>query len=192
MTPKTIIHLLSGGLDSVVMLYDLVGQGHFVHAVIIDYGQSHRSRELPLAVSHAQRLRIKYTHLDLPVLRGSLLTDGSGSVVVPNRNAILLSLAVNLAISAKADTVTFAANKDDEAQFPDCRLAFIQMFNNMLLTAEIGVEVCAPYLDKSKAWIAAHGQEIGVRIADTWSCYLGGETPCGECPACLKRKEALP
>lgn len=190
MKPKTIVHLLSGGLDSVVMLYDLIGQGRKVHCVLFDYKQRH-VQELEFAKLHCRRLGVLYTVITLPQLSGSELTDGSGSVVVPNRNAILLSLAVNMAVAAGAESVTFAANKDDEAGFPDCRMAFIQAFNLMLLNAEIHVEVCAPYLDKSKAWIAALGQEIGVRISDTWSCYRGGEKPCGECPACQKRNAAL-
>jgi len=189
--PKTIIHLLSGGLDSVVMLYDLVGQGHKVHALIFDYGQAHAQREMPHAVYHAERMSVLYTYVVLPKLQGSLLTDGTGTVVVPNRNAILLSMAVNFAVAAGADTVTFAANKDDEAAFPDCRQAFIQMFNHMLITAELKVEVAAPYLDKPKAWIAGLGREMGVEIARTWSCYFPGEGPCGVCPACLKRAQAL-
>lgn len=114
MLPKTIIHLLSGGLDSVTMLYDLHGKGERVHALLFDYGQKH-VQELTWAKHHCQRLGIMFTTIDLPALRGSELTDGTGGVVVPNRNCILLSLAVNLAISAGADTVTYACNADDES-----------------------------------------------------------------------------
>ena len=191
MIPTTVIHLLSGGLDSVVMLYDLVGQGHKVHALTIDYGQSHAIKEIPLAAYHSKRMSVLQTFLTIPKLRGSLLTDGSGSVVVPNRNAILLSLAVNLAVEAKADSVTFAANKDDAEMFPDCRSGFVSQFNLMLGMAALPVEVCAPYLKRSKAWIAALGRDIGVSLEQTWSCYFPGDGPCGKCPACQKRAEAL-
>ncbi len=87
--------------------------------------------------------------------------------------------------------MTFAANSDDEAGFPDCRMAFIQTFNNMLRTAEIQVEVCAPFIDKPKSWIANLGRELGVNLSETWSCYAGGVQPCGVCAACLKRTAAL-
>lgn len=189
--PKTIIHLLSGGLDSVVMLYDLVGQGHKVHCAIFDYGQSHARRELPLARFHCDRLKVGFTELKIPTLRGSSITGGGSGVIVPNRNAVLLNIAVALAVNAKADTVTYACNADDEAVFPDCRMAFVQTLNNMLVTQQINVEVCAPYIDKKKWWIVGLGQEMGVPLKHTWSCYLGGDTPCGTCPACLKRHEAL-
>lgn len=188
--PKTIVHLLSGGMDSVVMLYDLVAQGHRVHCVLFDYRQRH-AQELIWARHHCHRLNVLFTTIELPQLRGSELTDGKGGVVVPNRNAILLSLAVNLAVEAGADTVTYACNADDEAAFPDCRMAFVQLFNTLLTTAEIKVEVCAPYIGKRKWEIGDLGRQMGVSFNETWSCYRGGEKPCGECPACLKREAAL-
>ncbi len=187
---KHTLHLLSGGLDSVVMLYDLVGQGHKVHALLFDYQQRH-VQELIWAKHHVHRLGLLFNTITIPQLRGSTLTDGTGSMVVPNRNAIMLSFAVNLAVSLEIEEITYACNKDDEANFPDCRMAFVQMFNTMLRTAEIQVEVLTPYISKSKAWIAAHGQQLGVRFDETWSCYAGGIDHCGECPACLKRKEAI-
>jgi len=189
MITKYAIHLLSGGIDSTVLLYDLIGQGVRVHAVLFDYGQRH-VQELEFAKLHCRRMDVMFTTITIQQLRGSVLTDGSGSYVVPNRNAILLSHAVNLAVSAGADTVTFAANKDDAANFPDCRPEFVQAMNAMLKAQQVDVEICAPYISKSKAWIVALGQEIGVRLTDTWSCYAGGATPCGTCDACRKRKEA--
>ena len=99
--------------------------------------------------------------IEVQQLRGSELTDGSGSVVVPCRNPILLLIAANLAVSANAESVMFAANKDDEIGFPDCRMAFVQSLNNLLVTAEIPIEICAPFLDKSKWWIAGLAREMG-------------------------------
>lgn len=187
---RYIVLILSGGLDSVVLLYDLVSQGFKVYCVLFDYGQRH-VQELEWAKLHCHRLRVLYTTITLPQLKGSKLTDGSGGVIVPNRNAIFLSHAVNVAVCAKAESVMFAANKDDEAIFPDCRMAFVQAFNVLLLAAEIPVEVCAPYFDKPKAWIVGLGRELGVDFNETWSCYRGGLQPCGECEACKKRQEAM-
>lgn len=190
MIPKYIVTLLSGGLDSVVLAHHLVNEGHKVHACIVRYGQQH-VQEVEFARYHASRLNILYTVLDLPQLSGSTLTDGKGTVVVPNRNAILISHAVNLAVAAGADTVTYGCNADDEAMFPDCRRAFVQAYNIMLMNSEIHVEVCAPFMDKHKWWIAGLGREMGVELNQTWSCYRGGKEPCGECEACLKRNAAL-
>lgn len=190
MNPKPVILLLSGGLDSVVLLYDLKQQDCNIHALLFNYKQRH-VQELEWAKYHCHRLNVNFTTMEIPQLRGSELTDGDGGMIVPNRNAILLSLGVNIAVAAGAESVTFAANKDDEANFPDCRFSFVQMFNAMLTTAHVQVEVCAPYLDKSKAWIANHGRNLGVKFNETWSCYRGGIQPCGKCGACEKRKEAI-
>lgn len=183
MIPKTIIHLLSGGLDSVTMLYDLHDKGHNVHCLLFDYKQRH-VQELTFAKGHCHRLGVLYTTMELPALGG--LSDDT-HWIVPNRNCILLSLAVNLAVQAKADTVTIGCNKDDEAGFPDCRMAFLQLFNTMLTTAEINVEVCAPYLEWPKWKIAALSKQLRIPTREIWTCYQPTETgPCGECPACQK------
>jgi 7-cyano-7-deazaguanine synthase len=141
MIPKTIIHLLSGGLDSTVLLYDLVHQGHLVHAVVFDYHQLH-VQEINFAAEHCDHLEIKRTFVSLPRLRGSLLTGEAGAgYVVPNRNAILLSFAANLASAAGAESVTFGSNRDDADGFPDCRRPFVEALNRTLVAAEVPVEV---------------------------------------------------
>jgi len=92
MIPKTIIHLLSGGLDSVTMLYDLKQQGHNIHCLLFDYKQRH-AQELLWAKEHATRCGVLYTTMELPQLGG--LTEQSW--IVPNRNAVFLSVAGNVA-----------------------------------------------------------------------------------------------
>lgn len=185
-----IVHLLSGGIDSVVLLYDLIKQGEIVHCLMIDYKQLH-VQELTMAKLHCHRLGILFTVLEIPQLKGSTLTDGSGSVIVPNRNAIMLSLAVNVAVVADAEIITFAANKDDEEIFPDCRWPFMVALNKAVKEAGYSVEICAPYIGKTKAWIVNNGRNLGVNFSETWSCYRGGLNPCGECEACKKRALAL-
>lgn len=190
MIPKYMVLLVSGGIDSVTGLYDLQDQGHQITALGIDYGQRH-VQELECARYHCHRLGLVFSRIVIQPLKGSILTDGSGGVVVPLRNTVFLSHAVNLAVSIRADTVAYFPNKDDEALFPDCRMAFVQTYNNMLRTQEIGVEVVAPYIDKLKWWICGRARDLGVEINQTWSCYRGGRIACGECEACKKREAAL-
>lgn len=185
-----IIHLLSGGLDSTVLLYDLVGEGHHVTPLIFNYGQKHE-REIQFAIEHSKRLRLLPTLLHVPHLLGSTLTDGDGTFVVPNRNAVFISIAVNMAVATGADRVTIGCNKDDAHEFLDCRFAFMIAINAATRAAGILVEIDAPYVNKSKAWIARRGSDIGVSLSETWSCYEGGDEPCGKCLACQKRKEAI-
>jgi 7-cyano-7-deazaguanine synthase len=185
--PKTIMHLLSGGLDSVTMLYDLKNQGHLIHCLLFDYKQRHR-QELKMAMHHAEKCRVQFSVIELPQLGG--LTEESW--VVPNRNAIFLSVAVNVAVRAQAETVTIGCNLDDAENFPDCRNSFIEAINEAFKSAGYAVEVCAPYLGKRKWEIGAIAREMGIRADSVWTCYLGGKLPCGKCPACEKLKIAMP
>lgn len=186
MIPKTIIHLLSGGLDSVTMLYDLTNQGHKVHCLMFDYRQRHK-QELQFAITHARRCGVLCTTMELPQLGG--LNDQSW--IVPNRNAIFLSVAVNVASQAGADTVTIGCNEADAGYFPDCRKAFLDAMNATVKAAGYNVEICAPYLDKSKAYIARMASDFRIKSNEIWTCYKGGAEPCGECPACQKLKRAM-
>lgn len=178
---RTIIHLLSGGLDSVTMLYDLKAQGHSIHCLLFNYGQRHK-QELQWAITHARRCDVLWTTVDLPELGGL----NEQSWIVPNRNAVFLSAAVNIACKDGADTVTIGCNAEDAEYFPDCRKAFLDAMNTAVRTAGYNVEICAPYLDKPKAWIVGTAKRLGVKLNEIWTCYQGGVEPCGQCPACKK------
>lgn len=186
MNPKTIVHLLSGGLDSVTLLYDLHNQGHLVHCLLVDYKQRH-VQELEFAKLQCRRLGVRFTRIELPRLGGMNDTDW----VVPNRNAILISMAVNTALQMKAETVTIGCNADDAEMFPDCRPEFLSAINAVVRAAGYDVEVCAPYVEWPKWKIGGHARNIGVPVNEVWTCYRGGEKPCGSCPACEKLKIAM-
>jgi 7-cyano-7-deazaguanine synthase len=187
--PQRVILLLSGGLDSVVLLHLTLSQGCHVHSVLLDYGQKHK-RELDLAKWHCHQTGTLYSLLAIPQIPGSSLTDGTGSKVVPNRNAIFISFAVSVAMNAKADSVVFAANQDDATDFPDCRKEFVEAMSKATRLAA-GVEVCAPFINTTKKQIVEIGRKLGVDFSRTWSCYQGNFDPCGVCDACVKRAEAM-
>lgn len=169
------------------MLYDLVNQGHKVHCLLFDYKQRH-AQELGCAKYHARATNCLFTVLDLPQLGG--LTEQSW--IVPNRNAIFLSVAVNVASQAKADTVTIGCNLDDAEYFPDCRKSFLDSMNAAVKAAGYDVDICAPYLEKRKWEIGAIAREMGIKVCEVWTCYKPTEFgPCGNCPACDKLKGAF-
>ena len=137
---KTVL-IYSGGLDSTVLLYELLAQGDDVAALSVDYGQRHR-REIDAAQSIAASLGVEHRVADLSGIRGLLAGSSQTSddvdvpeghyaeesmkaTVVPNRNMIMLSLAVGWAISRKADRVAYAAHGGDHAIYPDCRAEFV-------------------------------------------------------------------
>ena len=125
--------------------------------------------------------------MDLPELGG--LSEQSW--IVPNRNAIFLSVAVNVACQAGADTVTIGCNEDDADYFPDCRRDFISAINAAVKSAGYDVEICAPFLQMKKWQIIAKARRLQVDMRSTWTCYRGGDKPCGECGACKKHADSV-
>lgn len=185
-TRTSIIHLLSGGLDSVTLLYDLVDSGFKVRCLMFNYSQRH-VQELEFAKTHIHRLRVPSTTIELPRLGGLTEKDW----VVPNRNAIFLALAVNMAVKEGARQVSIACNSDDAAMFPDCRPAFIKATNASIKAAGWNIEVVAPFLYVSKKQIVDIAKHYGVPLHEIWTCYRGGAKPCGKCPACKKLEAAI-
>lgn len=207
------VAVVSGGMDSVVMAHVLQRRGHELAAVLsVDYGQRH-ARELHYARLCAEDLGAPHVVVDLSglgeVLGGSALTDEAVEVpeghyaaptmrdtVVPNRNMILLSVAIGHAVAIGARTVATAVHAGDHPVYPDCRPEFIRYLGYTARVATEGhrvggFDVMAPFVDLSKAEIALLGREAGVDFARTWSCYKGGRVHCGRCSTCVERIEAL-
>ena len=114
------------------------------------------------------------------------------STVVPFRNGIMLSIAAGLAESRGLTRVLIASHGGDHAIYPDCRKGFVEAMNRAVTEGTyIGVEIHAPYTDISKGEIACHGRDLGVDYSHTYSCYKGGEHPCGKCGTCVERAEAM-
>lgn len=179
--------LLSGGMDSTVCLYATLRETHDVITLGFDYGQAHR-RELDRAADIADEAGVPFKTILIPAL-GTPAT--SGSPVVPNRNAVFLSLAAWHALQHDRDTIIIGACKTDYDDFPDCRLAFFQAFEATLHTAGyMHLAVYAPLLrfDKAAVWALAEDLNILDLVKErTVSCYVG--TECGECGACKARNE---
>jgi 7-cyano-7-deazaguanine synthase len=129
--------------------------------------------------------------------RSRYYTDESmRTTVVPNRNAIMLDIAVAVAVVRKADAVAFGAHAGDHAVYPDCRPEFVERFTRSARTANEGLlvkefEILAPFLTQSKTDIVRIGVALGVPFERTWSCYRGEAVHCGTCGTCTERKEAF-
>lgn len=206
--PVTSVLVLSGGLDSTVLLYDLHAVGRTLHALTIDYGQRHR-REIDHAAASAARLGIPHRIADLrslaPLFGSSSLTDAATPVphghyeaetmkatVVPNRNMILLAVAAAWAMSLKAGSVAYAAHGGDHAIYPDCRPEFADALDTAIRLADWHqVRLERPYVGLTKADIVRRGATLNVPFALTWSCYEGRGIHCGRCGTCVERREAF-
>lgn len=201
--------LLSGGMDSATCVALAARSSRPVHALTILYGQRH-AREVRSSRALAARFGVaRHTIVRLPLapLLDSALTrpgrrlptgrSRSGSIpstYVPARNTILLAVALAYAESHRLAEIHIGANAVDYSGYPDCRPPFLRAFSRL---ARVGtkqgvsggpsVRVVAPLLRLSKAAIVRRGDRLGVPWALTWSCYAGGNRPCGRCDACRLR-----
>jgi 7-cyano-7-deazaguanine synthase len=208
---KKAVVLLSGGLDSSTAAAIAKSEGCELYALSFDYGQRH-AREIDSAKAVADSLGAR-EHLimpcDLRKIGSSALTDeievpldrpesemASGIPVtyVPARNTIFLSFALAYAESIGAEDIFIGVSQIDYSGYPDCRSEFIEAFERMAnLATRAGVEGTArfrihtPLAHLSKAETIRRGIELGLDYSLTWSCYLGGEKPCGRCDSCKLR-----
>lgn len=203
---KDAVIVLSGGMDSVTLLYEQ--QARIALAITFDYGSNHNQREAMYAKQHCQLLGIEHLLIPLEFMsryfKSSLLEGADAipegdyddtnmkSTVVPFRNGIMLSIACGIAESRGLTKVMIANHFGDHAIYPDCREEFIRpMSEAMRAGTYVGVEILAPYTGISKTDIALIGKRLGVDYSQTYSCYKGGELHCGKCGTCVERKQAL-
>lgn len=206
--PKSSVVLLSGGLDSTVLLAKLVAEKRRVLAMGVNYGQRH-SRETDAARAVCAFYGIEYRLADLravsaffgknsltdtgvPVYEGAYTEEGMKTTVVPARNLLLVSLATAWAISEKCDTVAYAAHGGDHAIYPDCREEFAEKLDAVVRISDWHpVRLERPFVGMSKAEIVALGAKLKAPLHLTWSCYNGGNAHCGKCSTCIERAAAF-
>ena len=219
MSRKALV-LSSGGIDSTTCLALAVEQlgAANVAAVSIYYGQRHRV-ELDAACAVAEYYRVRHYEFDLStVMRFSncALLDGSTQAIshssygeqiakngckvatyAPFRNGLMLSVAASLAQSLydhdECD-LYLGAHADDAAgnAYADCSVPFLDHLGQAIAIGTYSqVHLVAPFATVNKAAVVARGLQLGVPYHLTWSCYEGGDRPCGECATCRDRAAAF-
>ena len=210
--------LFSGGLDSTTCLALAVEQygADEVLALSVSYGQKHTKEiEAAKAVAAYYGVRLKTLDLtaifadsDCSLLKGSTqeipkesyaeqLTETDGkpvSTYVPFRNGLFLSSAASIALSNGCEVILYGAHADDAAgnAYPDCSQDFNDAINRAIfLGSGQQLRVEAPFVGKTKADVVAEGLRLKAPYHLTWSCYEGGEKPCGLCGTCRDRAAAF-
>ena len=204
--------LLSGGLDSATTAAIAIADGYEAIALSFRYGQRHE-KELEAAKRVVKALKIRehfVTDINLSQWGGSSLTDTAiaipqdglkpdviPSTYVPGRNTVFIAIALSLAEAKNAQAIYLGINAVDYSGYPDCRPEYLQAYQRLAnLSSKVAVEgqapqLIAPLVKDSKVDIVRRALELNVPIADTWSCYQGGDIACGVCDSCRIRDRAL-
>lgn len=213
-----VLVLSSGGIDSTTCLGLAVKEygSENVVALSIYYGQKH-DREIKAADDVAEYYKVEHIKLDLSKMFEysdcSLLSHSHGeipkesygeqikktngapvSTYVPFRNGLFIASAASIALSKGCGKIMYGAHADDSAgnAYPDCSKAFNDAMNKAVYEGsgkQLVVE--APFVELNKAQVVKKGLEIGVPYHLTWSCYEGGNKPCGKCGTCIDRERAF-
>ena len=210
---KKCLVLLSGGLDSSVVLSICRKLSFEIHAISFNYGQRH-SIELNFAKWQAKKNNVlSHKIFNIDFYGGSALTDniavpknisvekipkGIPITYVPGRNLVFLSIAAGYAEYLDIDEIFIGVNSIDYSGYPDCRGEFIKMFQKLInfstkkALSGKKFKIKAPLLNLNKGEIVKLGKKNDVNFSKTSSCYNpSGHKNCGMCDSCLLRKKGF-
>ncbi|MDX9917201.1 MAG: 7-cyano-7-deazaguanine synthase [Gudongella sp.] len=195
--------LASGGMDSTVLAYDLVKKGERIILLFLDYGQHCAEKELVtlrkvIPNLYKENLRVikigdvyKESNSRM-ILEANLWSDNivADDLYLPYRNLLFLSIASAYAQSIGAKNVYSAFINSNHAKEIDCSMEFFTKLE-ILLEYYGSVKINMPYREMSKTDVAKLGLKLGAPIAETYSCQVNSQNPCGACPNCVDRIDAI-
>lgn len=214
---RSIVLLLSGGMDSTVCLWDLVSHGANVRTLTVLNNHRWTNRhETSRALRFANELQIPHSVVDLTNI-GSSVDEQEGFKLaiggqigrcipapppprprimpLPFSVTLMLQTAMMHAAVHDSDKVVWALHKDDlEGEPPDATLRFLDLLGKLAECEQIDCRIVVPYIERTKTEIAAIGLSLGAPIDETFSCSADAGVEgiaCGACAQCVKRSTAF-
>jgi 7-cyano-7-deazaguanine synthase len=201
MTPALL--LCSGGLDSTTLAYWLQERDVRLVPIFFDYGQHCVEKEwdtlrrvLPTKdVEAPQRIDVS------GVFRGSrsrLIVEPNlwsedvvdGDLYIPYRTLLFFSMGAACAQTRGLVDVYSGFINSNYAKEIDCSAAFLNSLD--ILAENVGpVRFHMPFRHWSKSQVVAEAMRLGVDVGATYSCQMFSDTPCGACPNCVERLNAI-
>jgi 7-cyano-7-deazaguanine synthase len=207
---QKVVIILSGGMDSGVLLATLAEEGEKeIHTLTFDYGSKHNKKEILCAQGLAKKYKCASANIiDLKFIgkkfKSDLLKTGGDipeghyeaenmkSTVVPFRNGIMLSIGAGFAESIGAEYIYYGAHAGDHHIYPDCRPEFADAMKSAIYNGtEKNICLETPFMNSNKRSIATLGKQLGFDFSITWTCYKAQAKHCGCCGSCNERREAL-
>ena len=208
------ISVFSGGLDCTVAT-SVYAKDYEIHAITFNYGQKALNQEINASRKICERMGWSHEVINLPWLseisNSSLNTDAdipepsendlddyskssesASNVWVPARNTVFTSIALSYAESVGAEIIIVGWNGEEGETFLDNSKEYMEEFNRLIsVGSHEKIRIEAPCIDLDKEEIVKLGIEIGAPIELSYSCYKGGDKPCGVCESCMRRKRAF-
>ncbi len=200
---KKCVLLASGGMDSTTLAYWLKKKEYDVYPLFVDYGQICAKTELDtlkelLPNTVVQNLEIitinnLYKKSDSCFIYKRNLWEThttADDLILPFRNLLLLTVGLSYANTLGIKEVFSAFINSNHAKEIDCTADY---FNNIdvFIKQNSSQIIQMPFRFKTKYEVAQIGIELAVPIGRTFSCQASDIIPCGACPNCVDRIDAL-
>ena len=201
--PTKTLLLCSGGMESAVLIAQLVAAGRTPMAVFADYSQRGAVAEREAAEGMCRAAKVRPPQLlDLRAEGAAFQSINRLHIPMPHRNLVLLSLALSWATTLDCSQLAIGLNRDDFAKdamfeatgavrYTTGTSAFVDRFRSVAEVVAPEVEVVLPQADMTKAEVVALGSSLGVALDRTYSCMRGRPRHCGSCLQCKARRAAF-
>lgn len=203
MNKKNGVLLASGGLDSTTMAYWLISQNIEFVPLFINYGQhcaqtEYETLKKVLPVSYVDKIEVVdiqsiYKHSKSKFIKAANLWEDeiiADDLYIPYRNVLLLTIGATFAQTLGLSNLYSAFINSNHAKEIDCSNEFFEKMESML-TDYGSVKINMPFRYYSKYEVAKIGIELGASIGNTFSCQASPIIPCGACPNCVDRLDAI-
>lgn len=175
--------LLSGGMDSTILAYNL--RRRFGADGLVALHAEH-TFSTPQETAAAKTVA---SDLEIELIRGSLFPTTRAGDVLPARNMLLVAWAANALQDRGGGDLYLGFCREDRLGFPDCDEHFVDLCNQILRHSGCDVFVRAPYASLPKTEILElPGHDYAESVS--YSCY-SPEGPCGVCSSCRLRSASL-
>ncbi|MHA1314091.1 MAG: 7-cyano-7-deazaguanine synthase [Candidatus Helarchaeota archaeon] len=195
MTSK-ILCLVSGGIDSFIMVDFLKQNQYQPICFFVDYGQLSAIYEFESFIRICEFEKIKkYEKIEIKNLgnqiNSGLTNDLNPDDFFPSRNLILIALISPFLNQMNINNIAIGIINSLRS-FPDCKRAFLDQLEEIIsLSVNKPIKILTPLIEFTKANIIEYAAKYDIPLEISYSCQKGIRNHCRKCPSCIERFEML-